>query len=445
MESSRYLHQSSIARYIDNSPIPLRHQQVELVHTVFNHRNNINQEPLLVFIDGKAGSGKTVTLNIIRKMFADQHSLHLLFIGSHSQPVAAINGGYHIEHESQACSTFTIESLIHLATAAGHRDDKHELCEISNRKNILIFGNRHGWVYSDQDKSWWISAAKTTFTTRMCFNTEKTVEPSRHAQLLNSAWELLQEDVHYFEEPKQTPAEMLITPWLFMQKIWNDEAVKTFATSINCPLHIYHAIDNTRYDCIETNSKSSSASMVSGLGPPYAEVPICINMPVTVVTGKWNGYWGHVVDIGEEPYTDTIKWIRIKLGTELDVLNPTIDQFITVHAITSRIQQQSDIRGRYNPVAIDRYQIPVMPRFALLEAEAAGQFFDRGFIDNCRGVKYFTSLSFVLSRFPSPGSIRTTKPYSDADLAILIDTSTDEDDDELYDDLTPRIRDIHLV
>lgn len=99
MESSRYLHQSSIARYIDNSPIPLRHQQVELVHTVFNHRNNINQEPLLVFIDGKAGSGKTVTLNIIRKMFADQHSLHLLFIGSHSQPVAAINGGYHIERD----------------------------------------------------------------------------------------------------------------------------------------------------------------------------------------------------------------------------------------------------------------------------------------------------------------------------------------------------------
>ncbi|KAH7868249.1 uncharacterized protein C8R40DRAFT_1177989 [Lentinula edodes] len=396
-------------------------------------------------------------------MFADQHSLHLLFIGSHSQPVAAINGGYHIERdkaipyhiinqkqyfiidESQACSTSTIESFIHLATTANHRDDKHKSCEISDRKNILVFGNRHGWVYSDQDKSWWTSAVKTAFTTCIYFNTEKTVEPSRHAQLLNSAWELLQEGVHSSKTPKQTPAEILITPWPFMQKIWNNEAVKTFATLIKCPLYISHAIDNTGYDCIDTNSKSSFASMVSGLRPPYAEVPICVNMPVTVITGKWRGYWGHVVDICAEPDTDTVEQIRIKLGTELDTLNPTIDQFITIHAITSRIHQQPDICGRHNPIAIDRYQIPVMPRFALLEAEAAGQFFHRGFIDNCRGLEHFNSLSFVLSRFPSPGSIRTTEPYSDADLAILIDTLKDKDDDEMCDDLTPRITSIHLV
>ncbi|KAH7873116.1 uncharacterized protein C8R40DRAFT_1172758 [Lentinula edodes] len=460
----QYQQQISVTTYIKNSPVPLEQPQIQLIQNVadhlFNHRNGIDQRPLLVFVDGKAGSGKTVTLNIIRKIFAHQSSLHLLFIGSNSQPVAAISGGHHIEYnnpiphhitnekqyfiidESQACATSTISCFGHVVTRLGA--DEYKSWEFLAGKNIVVFGHNGGWKYRDID-SWWTSPVVNAFTTFLHFNTCKTVEPSHHAHLLRSARELFPEGVDYFHHPKQTPAEILITPWPFMQKTWNDEAVKTFASSVNCPLHISRSIDDTSCDLIQVNSKSPSHSILSSLGPPYTEVSICMGMPVAIVAGKWSGYWGHVAAIGSEPDKDTIEWIRVRLGNEFNVLNPTIDQFITIKAITLQIKHRSRIRNHDNPIVVNRYQIPVMPRYALLEAEAAGQFFDCGFVDNCRGLENFHSLSFVLSRFRSAGGIRMIEPYSDADIAILTDTMTVKEEDRLSDILSSRVRSMGLV
>ncbi|KAJ3926712.1 MAG: hypothetical protein NXY57DRAFT_966240 [Lentinula lateritia] len=461
---TQYPHQISVNTYIKNSPVPLEQPQIQLIHSVadhlFNHRNGVNQRPLLVFVDGKAGSGKTVTLNIIRRIFVDQSSLHLLFIGSTSRPVASISGGYHIEYnnpiphhitnekqyfiidESQACASSTIRCFGEVVTGLGA--DEYKSREFLAGKNILVFGHNGGWKHRDAD-SWWTSSIVNAFTTFLRFNTCRTVEPSHHAHILSSARELFPEGVDYFRHPKQTPAEILITPWPFMQKTWNDEAVKTFASSVNCPLYISRSIDNTSCDLTRIDSKSPLHSILSNLGPPHIEVPVCMGMPVTIVAGKWNGYWGHVAAIGSEPDKHTIEWIRVKLGDEFNVLNPTVDQFITINAATFRIKHRSRIWIQDNAIVVNRYQIPVMPRFALLEAEAAGQFFDCGFVDNCRGLDNFHSLSFVLSRFRSPGGIRMTEPYSDADIAILTETMMDREECGLIDVLSSRVQNMRLV
>ncbi|KAJ3924770.1 MAG: hypothetical protein NXY57DRAFT_1044660 [Lentinula lateritia] len=403
-------HQISVTTYINNSPVPLQQPQIQLIQHVadhlFNHRNGTSQRPLLVFVDGKAGSGKTVTLNIIQKIFADQSSLHLLFIGSNSQPVAAINGGYHMEHnnpiphhitnnkqyfiidESQACATSTIACFGHVV--AGVDADEPRPWEFLAGKNVLVFGHSKGWKDRNTD-SWWTSPI-----------------------ILRSARELFPEGVDYFRYPKQTPAEILITPWPFMQRTWNDEAVKTFASSVNSPLHISRSIDNASRDLTRINSEHLSDSILSSLGPPHTEVPICMGMPVTVVAGKWNGYWGHVAAIGSEPDKHTIEWIRIRLGDEFNVLNPTIDQFITIKATTFHIKYRSRISNHDCPIVVARYQIPVTPRFALLEAEAAGR-------------------------------IRMIEPYSDTDVATLTNAMTDGEEDRLSDILSSRVTNIRLV
>ncbi|KAJ3882821.1 hypothetical protein F5051DRAFT_393127, partial [Lentinula edodes] len=237
-------------------------------------------------------------------------------------------------------------------------------------RNVLMFGNRKGWGYKDT-QSCWSSSLVNGFTSFRHFSAANTITPSWHLRLLHAA------------------------------------------------LYVSQALDQVppEYD----------AASISSLGPPYAEVSVCIGMPVTIVDGNWSGYW-----------------IRIRLSNDFDILNPTIEQFITIQAITSSIKCQSSTSIRNRPTTFKRYQLPVVPRFALLESEAVGQFFDHGFVDNCRGLDKFTSLPFVLSRFRTPGGIRMIEPYSDMDVTVLNAAMKDEDEEELLAIITPRLTNVHL-
>ncbi|KAJ4498870.1 hypothetical protein C8R41DRAFT_915980 [Lentinula lateritia] len=447
----------SMDSYIKRSPIPLEHQQVSLIHEIaehlHNHRRNIKQAPLLVFVNGETGSAKSVTLSIIQKIFADEESSHLLFVGSTAKSAAMISGGHYMEcdktiphhllygrhyfiiDESQACTTATLESLHSSMTAL--ETEIHGMTSLGffGGRNVLMFGNRKGWGYKDS-QSCWSSSLVNGFTSFRHFSAANMITPSWHLRLLHAANELYLEGVDYFREAMKTPSEVMITPWPFMKKDWNEGAVQTFAGLVNSPLHVSQALDQVppEYD---TDS-------ISSLGPPYAEVSVCIGMPVTIVDGNWSGYWGHVATLPEERNQTPLTWIRIRLSNDFDVLSPTIGQFITIQAVTSSIRCQSRTSIRNHPSTFKRYQLPVVPRFALLESEAVGQFFDHGFVDNCRGLDKFTSLPFVLSRFRTPGGIRMTEPYSDVDVTVLNAAMKDKDEEDLLAIITPRVTNVHL-
>ncbi|KAF9066234.1 hypothetical protein BDP27DRAFT_1546098 [Rhodocollybia butyracea] len=198
----------------------------------------------------------------------------------------------------------------------------------------------------------------------------------------------------------ETPTvPILITPTKSICARWNTGATITFADEYDVELITSDAYDSLSHtDLSGPDSIEEALDLLSIGGPPHVKIHLCMHMPVTVVAGEFQGYWGIIDGIGDGSGTKyQPEWVRIRLENTVGAFaeSITIYRTATMH-----------VASNLPNIVLTRVQLPISARFALMESEMVGLTVDGAFIDNCLGLQLFENLLYTLSRIKRTEDIR---------------------------------------
>ncbi|KAE9383698.1 hypothetical protein BT96DRAFT_1008877 [Gymnopus androsaceus JB14] len=425
----------ALAFTIGNANFVSNESQLGFIFTFYQHvlqsQTESTCQPILAVINGPSFSGKTRLIQVLASILTDLEATDKLFLGSNSPAAAIAIGGFHtadgnisqrrlegrkyvIIDDSHSLSASSLSKLLRKTAAA-------RSVSLSSRPfggaSVILATN--SVEVNTLQHSW----ARDLNLFPVVIHCSSKVEriPSHYSALLSmQALNDLQ------LENGASPALPLITPFPFPHRVWNEIATSTFAKASNRPITVLKALES--FDGLDPDSPAQreAAERIAGSrGPPFQVSHLCVGLPVTVTDGKWKGYYGTICAIAHNGVPNKLPdHISIILSPDLCLGSRKHDTIFTVKATTTtldltRYAHTERATKSLGKLHMHRTQIPLIARFAIFESEADGLSFDEGFIDNCRGLRHFKSVPFVLSRFKNCSKIRFTDPLSDDDIVIL--------------------------
>ncbi|KIK51457.1 hypothetical protein GYMLUDRAFT_64825 [Collybiopsis luxurians FD-317 M1] len=183
----------------------------------------------------------------------------------------------------------------------------------------------------------------------------------------------------------------IITTSLINVRLWNKVAAEDFAS---LPSRIlYHS--DARDDCVsldlsilDCQELGQVLDFISMGGHITVSVPLCEGMPVTIIGGSRNRYWGHVIEIVLDSCDSNFHTRPHESEVSLDYPPSAVivcldsmftagqDQFVTVVPLVFAFKVPNPLNMNGDWLSIRRRQIGLIPRFAMLENDCVGQTFD---------------------------------------------------------------------
>ncbi|KAJ4491594.1 hypothetical protein C8J55DRAFT_557160 [Lentinula edodes] len=178
------------------------------------------------------------------------------------------------------------------------------------------------------------------------------------------------------------------------RRAWNARQAELFARCKEATLYFSAADDEFVFNSflrlhVEDLYKLKASAEKHTTLP--CSVPLCFGMPVTID----NGLWGTVEDI---------------VVDERETLPTPRNERTLLRFPVSEVRVVPVSKDGTEAVDVCRCQVPLLPRFAMLERETVGQKFNDVILDTTDGLHHFLSPYNAISRVRGGGKLAITNP-----------------------------------
>ncbi|KAJ3876041.1 hypothetical protein F5051DRAFT_430099 [Lentinula edodes] len=219
--------------------------------------------------------------------------------------------------------------------------------------------------------------------------------------------------------PHENPVYITTCPR--RRRAWNARHAELFARTQETTLYFSAADDEFVFNSflrlhVEDLYKLKTSAEKHATLP--CSVPLCFGMPVTIDNGLWGTVEDIVVDKRETLPTPRnertllhfpVSEVRVRIADALVQSGASPKRFVTVHtkSVIFRVPVSKD---GTEAVDVCRCQVPLLPRFAMLERETVGQKFSDVILDTTNGLLDFLSPYNAISRVGRGGKLAITSP-----------------------------------
>ncbi|KAJ3897638.1 hypothetical protein F5879DRAFT_995747 [Lentinula edodes] len=414
---------------------------------------------ILLLVHGPSGTGKTVALASIATLFHDMDSTALLFKGSPSETSALKLGGTFLNESTIKASTFEGKKYILIddcsCLSAAHlqlidkavwdpSDVTQDIVPFGGR-TVVLFGDfcQHPPVEKHWDTLWWpnfnaLHAIRPFMQHTIVFSQDMTSQANDWVELTRRvrSYVTTAADVAYLNKrimveigtritdgpTMEWPGGIVITHSATKVLYWNLTYASCVSRASNKKLIISRSTNEHVLASEDRITEEHFAVLLERLKVECALVGtlyIFEGMPVTVWRPGGSKVWGHIKDIVLDKREDTsrewkeyrlkyaIKEVTVCIAGEVLNSNPGMDTLLVVRPITVNytVTHPAD---EERMLTVERTQVPLKPRFAIMESDAIGEKYPRVIVDTHDGLNAFRSPYMALTRVASNGQLYIT-------------------------------------
>ncbi|KAJ3827355.1 hypothetical protein F5880DRAFT_1699391 [Lentinula raphanica] len=430
----------------------------DVVSTVTTHLSSHllgeQKPPILAIVHGPSRSGKTSTVQQLRTVFNELLSSHLLIIVSPS-PSGAMTLGATALHGFLALGEETIDRSRYIIIDDCSTLASSTLDSLNNRcpaiegadagahfggRSVLLFGDLHQMPPPLGVDTLWsprfgaggtFASFQHAFTLRPHANTldqwQKVCAEVRKGGISKAVCDELNRHAlkdgpdSYVAETSFHHDVIFITPSSSCHRQWNNQLASVFAKKNKCTLYTSVAEDDLVFNSF-LRLPVTDAHKLQSFNDDHAtllhDIPLCFGMPVTIDDGIWGTVEDFVVDEREDLPTPrkpetTLKYpftqVRIRVNQLLLDSGFVATPFLTIRPKATMFKVPLANHG-LEVVEVHRYQLPLQPRFAIMERDATGLTFPNVVLDTSAGMINYLSPYGALSRVAQNGRLAITGP-----------------------------------
>ncbi|KAJ3884874.1 hypothetical protein GG344DRAFT_71009 [Lentinula edodes] len=407
------------------------------------------EEQMLLLVHGPSGTGKTTVVQAIATLFDDMECTQHLLMASPTEISAKSIGGTHLTLSSvnkellnekkyiiiDNCSALSAKVLQKVASTLWDPEDVAQ--------DVIPFGHRHVVLFGDflqhppfdrhWDTLWWPNyeaslVVNAVMKRIIVFHHDMTGAPNTWVELTrrvrngtqnsNDTAALNKHVVGLYDVPRITDLYpdwtdgVVIASNPVQRQYWNINMASRISRGSQKTLYICPSSDEYVFGEGERMGVRDLEAISVKLKREFSMLQslyLFEGMPVVILHGEFKNAWGQVTNIvinkhekvprdaAEYRLVYAVKEVTVRLsakdvrsrpGSSDDVIfTPTTHRFTIAHP--------SDERRR---VVVERTQVPLMPRFALLEYETVGVQFKKVVVDTQNGLKAFRSPYMAITR-----------------------------------------------
>ncbi|KIK54334.1 hypothetical protein GYMLUDRAFT_249655 [Collybiopsis luxurians FD-317 M1] len=417
-------------------PVSLTYAQQAIVDRMSIHSSSSGSGQLLLLVTGCSGSRKTEILQAIYLYFLSIGASDLVFKGASSPQGASLISGLSLSSKTplsiQVCGktlflfnkVVSIESyhLLNLSEVLQKSTPADKLSSFFAGHDIILFLNYHG--FSDAHYPLWDPCITCSLPILSYFTS--------HMELVNCIAPFDQDWLHFTASLKtltvtdsniwmpclsvtslddigELPFQILhglkiITTSMDCVCTWNDLVAERFASLSAHVLFYSNPQDvcaNLDLDILNPEDLCSILDFISMGGHVLQSVPLCKGMLVTIVSSDKDCYWGKIVEIILDIHDPHFHTRPLRSVVLLNYPPSTV-----VICLDNSLTDSQDHFVTLVPL------IGVLPRFALLEKDCIGQFFNHVVLDIDAGLGHYHSLPFLFDHVQSANHISVTSAIS---------------------------------
>ncbi|KAJ3918502.1 hypothetical protein F5877DRAFT_67337 [Lentinula edodes] len=407
-------------------------------------------EQLLLLVHGPSGTGKTTVIEAIATLFDDMDCSHMLLKASPTEITAKNIAGSFVSLSTvdrnmfadknfiliDNCSALSANVLQKIATSLWDPEDLTQDIIPFGHRNVVLFGDfsQHPPIERHWDTLWWPNYEASDIVQHVTkrvivFHQDMTGAPTSWVNLTHRVRNgtlngtdrvaLNKRVVGLYGVP---PVEDLSPEWTdgvviasnaIQRQYWNINMASRVSRGSKKPLYITPSRDEYVFGDGERMGVRDLEVLSGKLKQEFSVMQslyLFEGMPVVILHGDLKNVWAQIINIvidkrekrmpnaAEYRLAYAVKEVTVRLSAEairsgsreLITLTPTTHQFTLPHP--------SDERRR---VLVERTQVPVMPRFALVEYETIGIRFKKIVVDTQNGLYAYQSPYMTITRSDS--------------------------------------------